>query len=118
PDAYLTGDPSQRLSTHASFIFDGVPGSTLVDALDSEGICASSGSACKAGSSDPSSVLLALGYGRSQAASTLRLTVGLKTTFKDIDRILNLLACWVERLRVGNRQPHKEKPLDLHEKAG
>jgi cysteine desulfurase len=99
PDVTLTGHPSERLSTHASFILDGLPSSALVDALDSEGIAASGASACKAGSSEPSSVVVALGYTRSQASSTLRLTVGLKTTYQEIDTAVQSLASWTERLR-------------------
>jgi len=99
PDVVLTGHPTERLSTHASFILDGIPSSVLVDALDSDGIAASGASACKAGSSEPSGVVLALGYSRSQAASTLRLTVGLRTTFQEIDTAVESLVSWTERLR-------------------
>lgn len=99
PGTVLSGHPTERLSTHASFILDGIPSSALVDALDSDGIAASGASACKAGSPEPSGVVLALGYTRSQAASTLRLTVGLKTTFQEIDAAVQSLACWTERLR-------------------
>ncbi len=59
--ASLTGHPEQRLPAHASFIFEGVDGNTLLMHLDTKGIGASSGSACKTGNPEPSGVLLAMG---------------------------------------------------------
>jgi cysteine desulfurase len=85
PGAHLTGHPENRLCTHASFVFDDLPGGILVNELDQVGICASSASACKAGSIDPSSVLLALGYWPALASASLRLTVGLHTTEAEIE---------------------------------
>jgi cysteine desulfurase len=91
PTAHLTGSPDQRLATHASFVFDQLePG--LLDRLDAKGIAASAASACKTGSVEPSSVLLALGYDRELASASLRLTVGLHTTPQEIDYTVNRLA--------------------------
>jgi cysteine desulfurase len=92
PGAHLTGHPEDRLCTHASFVFDDLPGGVLVNDLDQVGICASSASACKAGSVEPSGVLLALGYSRALASASLRLTVGLHTTDADIDMAVRQLA--------------------------
>jgi cysteine desulfurase len=57
PNALLTGHPVQRLPSHASFIFDGIDGNTLLMHLDMKGVAASSGSACKTGNPEPSEVL-------------------------------------------------------------
>jgi cysteine desulfurase len=94
PNAHLTGHPEQRLPAHASFVFDGLDLShtSLVLRLDEQGIAGSAASACKTGSPEPSSVLLALGYVRELASSSLRLTVGLHTTTEDIDRTVETLA--------------------------
>lgn len=99
PNAILTGHPSRRLPTHASFVFEGISGGTLVDILDSRGVAASSASACKAGSHDPSAVLLALGYDAELASSSLRLTIGTQTTQRQIDSAVNHLAYAVNTLR-------------------
>ena len=67
PDARLTGHPTQRLPSHASFVFDGIDANVLLMHLDLKGIAASSASACKTGSPEPSGVLLAMGYARALA---------------------------------------------------
>lgn len=97
--AFLTGHPHQRLSTHASFVFDGVPGGLLVNYLDAAGVAASSASACKAGSVEPSSVLLTLGYPRDLAGASLRLSVGRHTTTQEIEQAVEALARAVTKLR-------------------
>ncbi len=96
PGAHLTGHPENRLCTHASFVFDHLPGGVLVGDLDRAGICASSASACKAGSSAPSGVLTALGYPTDLASASLRLTVGLHTTDDEIDFAVKTLANLVQ----------------------
>ena len=85
PGVFLTGDPVDRLPSHASFAFEGVDGNLLLMHLDSRGVMASSGSACKTGSPEPSEVLLAMGYSSDLALSSLRLTVGQGTTESEIE---------------------------------
>ncbi|MCC6803395.1 MAG: cysteine desulfurase [Anaerolineae bacterium] len=99
PGAQLTGHPSQRLPSHASFVFDGIDGNTLLMHLDMKGIAASSASACKTGNPEPSDVLLAMGYPRDLALSSLRLTVGMQTTDADIEFVVDGVAQAVEKLR-------------------
>ncbi|MBN8591981.1 MAG: cysteine desulfurase [Anaerolineae bacterium] len=90
PNARLSGHPTNRLPSHASFVFQGeYPG--LLDDLAAAGVAASAASACKTGSTTPSSVLLALGYDPLTAANSLRLTVGVQTTVAEIDYTINLL---------------------------
>ncbi len=98
PNAQLTGHSEQRLPSHASFIFDGVDGNTLLMHLDMNGVAASSGSACKTGNPEPSDVLLAMGYSREQALGSLRLTVGKEITAEDIDYAVGVIANVVEKL--------------------
>jgi cysteine desulfurase len=98
PNAQLTGHPQQRLPAHASFIFDGLDGNTLLMHLDMNGVAASSGSACKTGNPEPSEVLLAIGYSPEQALGSLRLTVGRDTTSDDIDYAVGVIARAVEKL--------------------
>lgn len=100
PKSELTGHPVMRLPHHASFLFDGVEGESLLLQLDMEGIAASSGSACTSGSLEPSHVILALGYPRERALGSLRLSVGKGNTEADIDLVLARLPAMVSRLRT------------------
>ncbi|WP_298226414.1 cysteine desulfurase family protein [Gryllotalpicola sp.] len=72
PGAALTGHPSRRLARHASFVVPGVNGETVLLELERRGVIASSGSACAAGSTEPSHVLTALGYDEDAARTALR----------------------------------------------
>ncbi len=100
----LTGHPTRRLPSHASFVFDGVDANALLMHLDLKGIAASSASACKTGNPEPSGVLLAMGFDRAAASSSLRLTVGRQTTAEDIDYTVSTLVEMVARVRQLNRE--------------
>lgn len=91
PNALLTGHAENRLPSHVSFVFEDIRSGSLVELLDAKGIAASAASACKTGSTEPSSVLLQLGYSRETAAASLRLSVGLHTTEADIDYTIQAL---------------------------
>jgi cysteine desulfurase len=92
PSAQLTGDRQHRLASHTSFVFDGVESNILLMHLDTKGIAASGGSACKTGSPEPSGVLLSMGYSDREAKSSLRLTVGRQTTAEEIAYTVDVLA--------------------------
>lgn len=98
PQAQLTGHPQQRLPSLASFVFDGIDGNQLLVHLDMRGVAASSASACKTGSPEPSDVLLAMGYSDDLALSSLRLTVGRSSTEEDVARTIDAVAESVEKL--------------------
>jgi cysteine desulfurase len=76
-----------------------VQGETVLLSLDMEGIAASAGSACTTGRSDPSHVLVALGYGEERCRASLRFTVGRGNTEDEIDDTVGALAQAVERVR-------------------
>jgi cysteine desulfurase len=99
PRVRLTGHPSERLPNHASFVFEGVDGNTLMQMLDVAGFACSSGSACKTGSPQPSEVLTAIGLSRSWALGSLRVTLGQHTTPEEIDAFLKVLPATIERVR-------------------
>jgi cysteine desulfurase len=99
PAARLTGSPEHRLPNHASFVFEGVDGNTLLRLLDVEGFACSSGSACKSGDPRPSGVLLALGLSPQLALGSLRVTLGTPTTPAEVDAFLSVLPGLVERCR-------------------
>jgi len=104
PGARLTGHPTQRLPSHASFIIDDLDSGALIMHLDMRGVAASGGAACKTGNPEPSEVLLAMGYSPKEASGSLRLTVGRQTTAEDVDYAVDMLAETVEKLRKLSRE--------------
>lgn len=90
--ARLTGHGADRLPSHASFVFDHLDGNKLLMHLDMKGVAASSASACKTGNPEPSGVLLAMGYDREAALSSLRLSVGKDTSDEDVDYAVQVIA--------------------------
>jgi cysteine desulfurase len=84
PGAQQNGDPTHRLANTLNASFIGVDSETMLMALDLEGICASSGSACMVGSVRASHVLFAMGLSMERARSAIRLSLGKWTTAKEI----------------------------------
>ena len=95
-----TGDRRRRLPSNASFCFGDVQGESILLELEMDDVYASSGSACHAGSQDPSHVLLAIGRSPALAHTAVRLTLGAPTTEAEIERVLALLPPAVARLRA------------------
>lgn len=75
PGALLTGPRHERLAGHASFCFPGTSGEAVLLELERRGVVCSSGSACAAGSDEPSYVLLALGMSPEIAQTAVRFTL-------------------------------------------
>jgi len=94
-----TTDSEKRLPNTTNMSFEGVLGPDLVAALDSEGICVSTGSACHADSADVSPVLAAMKIPRSFALGSIRFSLSRYNTEEDIEALLNILPETVERLR-------------------
>jgi cysteine desulfurase len=103
PEARISGSRRRRLPNHASFIFKGADGNTLLRLLDAAGFACSSGSACKTGNPEPSEVLSAIGLSRDWALGSLRVTLGVTTTTEEIDRFLTTLPESVAKARAMNR---------------
>jgi len=93
------GDRERRVSGTVNVAFDGVAGDALVQALDLEGICASTGAACTSGSVAASPVLLAMGMPEQAAREAVRFSLGPGNTEDEIDRVLQLMPALVERIR-------------------
>jgi cysteine desulfurase len=100
-DVKLNGHPDHRLPNNANFSFEGIEGEAIVVGLGSQGIAASTGSACSTGSPEPSHVLLALGLIRDLAWASLRLTLGTESLDEDVDRVLQILPRLVSAQRRG-----------------
>ena len=92
PGARLTGHRTERLPNHASFVVEGISGEALLVALDVAGFAASSGSACRAGSAEPSPVLTALGYSPEPAQSALRFSLPAPLPSDTIDAIVRVMS--------------------------
>ena len=99
PDCQLTGHRTERLPGIVSFLFEGVSSDELLALLDMQGVAASAGSACTAGSNEPSHVLRAMGLLDGRLSAPLRLSLGRYTTAEEIDRILDVLPKMIARLR-------------------
>jgi len=97
--AELTGDATNRLPGHSSFVIPGAIGDEMVLGLDIAGIAASTGSACTAGSLEPSHVLAAMGYAAGLARGALRLTLGRENTEVDVESAVGAVADVVRKLR-------------------
>lgn len=91
----LRGDQDERLPNTVNVAFDGVNGEDLLLALDLEGVAASSGSACTAGSLEPSHVILAMGFDERGARRSVRFSFGPTTTEDELrgaaDRIVQIV---------------------------
>lgn len=95
----VNGDIEKRLPNNTNILFNGVDGDTLLLSLDQVGIYASLGSACAAGSVDPSHVLLAMGLSNQDAKRSVRFSLGKNTTEQEIDEALERIPQIIERLR-------------------
>jgi cysteine desulfurase len=104
PHVRVNGHRTQRLSNNANLLFEFVEGESLLLLLDQQGFAASAGSACTAGSVDPSHVLTALGIDGEAALGSIRFSVGRSNTADDIAALLLRLPAMIERLRAMSPQ--------------
>ena len=89
--AVLNGSRKLRVPSNANFSFKGIDAGNLLLKLDAKGICASSGSACSAGDSNPSHVLKAIGVSDEMAKGALRVTFGESNTKEDVDYLVDCI---------------------------
>jgi cysteine desulfurase len=98
PAAAQNGDTTNRLANTLNVSFAGLSSETILMALDLEGICASSGSACMVGSVVASHVLLAMGVPAALAGSAVRFSLGHETTEAEVDRAGDIIARIMNRI--------------------
>ncbi|MFT3799546.1 cysteine desulfurase family protein [Microbacterium sp.] len=102
PTARLTGHPVRRLPGTASFTFAGTSGEAVLLELERRGFVSSSGSACAAGSDEPSHVLLALGIDPEVAQTAVRFTFGHDLgRGGELDAVADAVAASVAAVRSG-----------------
>lgn len=97
--ASFNGSREHCLPGTVNYSFRGVNGEALLSLLSNEGICCSSGSACSAGSLEPSHVLLALGLSHEKAQSALRFSLCEYNTMDEVQTIITKVTEAVNRLR-------------------
>lgn len=97
--AGFNGSREHCLPGTVNYSFQRVNGETLLSLLSNEGICCSSGSACSAGSLEPSHVLLALGLSHETAKSALRFSLCEYNTMDEVQTIITKVTEAVNRLR-------------------
>jgi cysteine desulfurase len=99
PEVILLGHPTDRLPGNAAFAVRYVEGESLLLRLDARGFTVSSGSACAAGSDEPSPVVQALGVRPEDAHGSLRVSLGRENTEEEVDAFLDALPPIVDELR-------------------
>jgi cysteine desulfurase len=95
--AVLNGDADRRLANTLNISLPALDSETMLMALDLEGVCASSGSACMVGSVVASHVLLAMGLPLAHARSAIRFSVGKYTTREEISAAAGIISKIVQR---------------------
>ncbi len=89
----------QALPNTLNFAVEGVDGENLLLALDLDGVALSSGSACTAGSLEPSHVILAMGFEPKKARESVRISFGPSTTQEELLDAADRIERTVDRLR-------------------
>lgn len=99
PGCRVNGQNSPRLPNTSNVSFEGTDGESILVLLDEWGICASTGSACTAGSTEPSHVLRAMRVPESLIQGTVRFSLSRYNTEAEVDFVCEKMAAIVARLR-------------------
>jgi cysteine desulfurase len=99
PGVTRRGHPTERLANTLAFTVQGTDSMALMAALDLEGVGASSGSACSAGSLEPSHVLRAMGVSAAEANALVRFSLGRTSTIEEVDSVSAILPEIIARLQ-------------------
>jgi cysteine desulfurase len=91
------GSEKNRLPNTIAFVVRGTDSIALLANLDLEGICASSGSACSAGSLEPSHVVRALGVEPELQNSLVRFSLGRGSTLDEVEQVVKILPQAISR---------------------
>lgn len=100
PRCRVNGDRNQRLPNTSNISFEFVEGEAILLRLDEYAICASSGSACTSGSLQPSHVLRAMGVPFTMAHGSIRFSLSIYNTDKEIDAVIDTMPAIIENLRA------------------
>ena len=97
PGAARNGESALGLGNTLNVSFPDIDSETMLMALDLEGVCASSGSACMVGSVVASHVLLAMGLPVERAGSAIRFSLGRETTAEEITATITAITAISQR---------------------
>ncbi|MEK7393472.1 MAG: aminotransferase class V-fold PLP-dependent enzyme [Fibrobacterota bacterium] len=106
PDCKELGDPDHRLSNTLCVAFEEIEGEDLVTLLGREGVHVSSGSACAAGSNQPSHVLRAMKVPFARIRGAVRFSLSRESIATEIDTVLEVLPAVVAKLRSAGTLRH------------
>ena len=96
---FENGDHAHKVAGSCHVSIPGIEAEVLLVALDRAGLCAAAGSSCSSGATEPSHVLAAMGVPRTDAISSIRLSLGFASTDADVDVALELVPAAVGNLR-------------------
>ncbi len=99
PELHITAQGAPRLTNTSHMLIAGIDAETLLINLDLDGFFVSTGAACSSGNPEPSPVLLAMGFTRSEAQTSLRVSLGWSTKAADLEKFVQRLKEIVSRLR-------------------
>jgi cysteine desulfurase len=118
PDCRVNGGASERLPNTSNISFRYLEGESILVLLDQFGICASTGSACTAGSSEPSHVLRAMGVAPDWLQGAVRFSLSRFNTAEEVSYVNEKVPLIVQRLQglsalgklAGQQRGQQEKP--------
>jgi len=99
----INGDRIRRLPNTSNLAIEGVDSEGMLMLLDQRGICCSAGSACTAGSLEPSHVLKAMGFSNDRARGSLRFSFSRFNSEAEVEQALQIIPNAVEKLRSMSR---------------
>ncbi|MGB1700473.1 MAG: cysteine desulfurase family protein [Nannocystaceae bacterium] len=97
----VLGAPALQVGNTASVRFPGCEGATLAMALDLEGVCVSTGSACSSGVAKASATMRAIGLSDREGQEVIRVSLGKDNTREELDRFGAILGPVLSRIREG-----------------
>jgi len=98
-DITIAGQGAQRIPNTSQIIFEQTEGEALLQMMSDAGIYASGGSTCTAGTTQPSHVLLAMGFNEKQSGAAIRFSLSRYTTEDEINGVLEIMPKLVSKLR-------------------
>lgn len=117
PNAFVTGDPDNRLPNTSNIAFEYIEGEGILLLLNKMGIAASSGSACTSGSLDPSHVMKAMGIPYTAAHGTVRFSFSRNNTMEEVERVIEAVPPIMAQLRKLSPYWNEDGPVEDPEKA-
>jgi cysteine desulfurase len=114
PRVRINGAEAPRLPNTSNMAFEYIEGEGILQMLNEQGICASSGSACTSGTLEPSHVLSAMNIPFTAAHGSIRFSLSRYTTKEEIDRVIQVFPDIIERIRKISPYWKKEYETSLN----